>query len=548
MKPSLRFFALGLALGTAGTFLIPRSTAPAASTGIVVAPAHAHSPAPAASAPYATRADALRASITNLPAAEFPRLLATFPNAADNNDERRLRQIAFDAWVDLDPAGATRWAVAGGKPLRDLTLQAVRAWAALDAPAAAAWACGLRDAEAAAAVAGPTLVALAAQESARAIALATSRDDAFRDAVLPALLTALAEADPAATVRTFASLLWKNNTLRGPLSAWARRDPEGLVLWLSTQPNGLLGYAMNDLVRTPAERRALVLALAAHPELSRSRESLLEVFPKWGRSQPAEALAWLDQLDYPALRVSLLRAASLAYAKPEHAEQPLPFVIALPAGRDRTERLGQLLSQWSRIDRPAAQAWMAAQNDPGVTAASYAVQASLLASIARDEPATALAEWRALSDPRAQKSALGPIVQAWGKSDPAAALQWGVEQQRALGDEVTTTVDSILLLGWAQKAPEAALRWTEALALELKATGKDLGPTLLDVFGSDYSGRSRAAAADLFTTIQDPALRTETLTRHIQAWLVKEPAAARAWLESHDALTPAQAAALLQSR
>lgn len=272
------------------------------------------------------------------------------------------------------------------------------------------------------------------------------------------------------------------------------------------------------------------------------------MFTKWGRAQPTEALAWLDQLGDPGLRVSLLRAASFNYNKPEHSEQPLPFVLALPAGRDRTEKLGQLLSEWSRIDRPAAQAWMAAQNDPGVTAASYAVQASLLATIARDEPATALAEWKAIADPRAQKAALAPIVQAWGRTDPAAALQWGVEQQRALGGDVATTVDSILLLGWAQKAPEAALRWTETLALELKAGGKDYAPPFLDVFGGDYSGRSRAAAADLFTKIQDPALRTETLTRHLQAWLVKEPAAARSWLESHAALTPAQAAALLQAK
>lgn len=553
MNPAFRLFALGLALGTAATFLVHHPAAPTGSSGSIAAANSSHTPSPAAvAAPYATRADALRALLVHLPAADFPRLLATFPAAADgdNNDARRLRQIAFDAWIDLDPAAAARWAAAGGKPLRDLALQAVRAWAALDAPAAAAWACALRDAEAAAALAGPSLVALAAQDSARAIALASSRDDTFRDAVLPALLNALAEADPAATVRAFAPSLWKNGsgsqTLRGPLSAWARRDPEGLVLWLGTLPDGLV-YSP-DLVRTPAERRALVLALAAHPELPRSRESLREVFTKWGRAQPAEALAWLDQLGDPALRVSLLQTASFAYHKPERPEQPLPFVLALPASRDRTEKLGQLLSEWSRIDRPAAQAWMAAQDDPGVTAAAYVVQASLLATIARDEPATALTEWRALADPRAQKAALAPIVQAWGQTDPAAALQWGADQQRALGGDVATTLDSMLLLDWSKKAPEAALRWTEALAFELKAGGKDDYGYILQTLGSDYTGRSRAASADLFAKIQDPALRTETLTRHVQAWLVKDPAAAKSWLESHDALTPAQAAALLQSK
>ena len=557
MKPAFRLFLLGLALGTAATLALRRfHSAPLPGNAELQLGSFSSGdrPSPVAystpSAPYAARADAIRAFVASLPAAEFPRLLATFDSDVDQN-ECRLRQIAFDSWVDVDPAAAARWAAAGGKPLRDLALQAVRAWAELDAPAAAAWACSLSDAEAAVMLASPSLVALAAQDSARAIALANSRDDAFRDAVLPALLTALAEADPAATVRAFAPSIWKGGagfqTLRGPLSAWARRDPDGLVLWLGTQPNGLLGYAMNDLVRTPAERRALVLALAAHPELPLSRESLREVFPKWGRAQPAEALAWLNQLDDAALRVSLLSAASFSYNKPEHPELPLPFVLALPVGRDRTEKLGQLLSDWSRLDRPAAQAWMAAHNDPGVAAAAYTVQASLLATIAHDEPATAVAEWRALSDPRAQKAAVAPIVQAWGKSDPAAALQWGAEQQRALGGDVASTLDSMLLLAWAQKEPETALRWTEPWVLAIKASGKPTYTYLFDAFGSDYTGRSRAASADLLTRIQDPALRTETLTRHVQAWLTKDPAAAKTWLESHDAITPAQAAALLQS-
>lgn len=546
MKPAIPLFTLGLALGTAATFLLPRSSAPVTPRNPQLAPSPAAAPAP-----YATRADALRALVVHLPAADFPRLLATFPVTADSAD-RRLRQIAFDCWTDLDPASAARWAATGGKELRDLALQAVRAWAALDAPAAAAWACALPDAEAAGALAGPALVALAAQDSARAIALANSRDDTFRDAVLPALLTALAESDPAATVRAFAPAIWKDwkgyQILRGPLSGWARRDPDGLIVWLAARPEGLPSYDLNDLVHNPAERRALATALAAHPEIPRSGAALGAVFSKWGLAHSAEALAWLDQLANPDQRRALLEITSQHYYKPEHPEASLPFVLALPTGQNRTERLGQLLSAWSRIDRPAAQAWIAAQNDPGVAVAAYDVQATLLATIARDEPATALAEWKALPDPRAQKAAIRPIMQTWGQTDPAAALQWGAEQQRALGGDVATTLDSILLLAWAQKAPEAALRWTEVLALELKADGQDhYRYHLFETVGSDYTGRSRADSADLFTKIQDPALRTETLTRHLQAWLVKDPAAAKAWLDSHDAITAAQAAALLQT-
>ncbi|MEY4489285.1 MAG: hypothetical protein RIQ79_1793, partial [Verrucomicrobiota bacterium] len=139
--------------------------------------------------------------------------------------------------------------------------------------------------------------------------------------------------------------------------------------------------------------------------------------------------------------------------------------------------------------------------------------------------------------PRAQKAALAPIVAAWGQTDPAAALQWGTEQQRVLGGDVAGTLEPSLLSAWAQKDPEAALRWTEALALELKAGGKEYYPQVLEILGNDYVGHtSRATTADLYSKIKDPALRTETLTRHLQAWQAKDPAAAQAWLAAHPAL------------
>jgi hypothetical protein len=47
-----------------------------------------------------------------------------------------------------------------------------------------------------------------------------------------------------------------------------------------------------------------------------------------------------------------------------------------------------------------------------------------------------------------------------------------------------------------------------------------------------------AATADLYTKIKDTSLRTEVLTRHAREWLTKDPAAARAWLESSSALPP----------
>ena len=52
MKPALRFFALGLALGTAATCLLPRRAAPATSNATIAAPSPSPAPSPAASVPW----------------------------------------------------------------------------------------------------------------------------------------------------------------------------------------------------------------------------------------------------------------------------------------------------------------------------------------------------------------------------------------------------------------------------------------------------------------------------------------------------------------
>jgi hypothetical protein len=104
-----------------------------------------------------------------------------------------------------------------------------------------------------------------------------------------------------------------------------------------------------------------------------------------------------------------------------------------------------------------------------------------------------------------------------------------------------------VLFTWAKQDPEAALRWTESqIANQTPAQKPLLARRLMAVFGPGWNPSSRAAA-DLYSKIQDPALRTETLTTHVRSWMYDDPAAAKAWLESHDALTPAQAAALLQA-
>ena len=584
MQPTVPALLLGLALGATATWHLTRPSASVSApiinhpSSIINTWSWRDSPAPpllpgrdigpaisawkllrepdGTTATYLTRITALRALLLRLPSDAYPQLLAALP-PPDSAPNRSLRQIAFDGWVALDAPAAARWAVSAGDTFRDLLSQAIRAWAALDALAAATWACSLADPAQAASVAKPALVALAKIAPERALAMAGSREAGFRAEVLPDLVKLLAKNDPAAAVQALAPDAWKNGRgfydLRDSLRAWALKDPASAIAWLAKQKSQNPDEAsrwVSELAETPDELRAfgaIIASTPGYPQLAQTLGQLVfRLGTEPGGGAPA-ALAWLEEhISDPVIRTDAL--LSIAGRHPsDHPDLALPLVLALPPSQRRAQALGSLLTAWNKIDSAAALAWMQSQSaDPGVAAATARLQAVQLADIARAEPATALAEWKNLSDPRAQKAALHPLAEAWGKTDPAAALRWQTEQAAALGATQFQPSTS-LLAAWGKADPLAALRWTEAYLAQTTATDMPWLPQqLFGALGNTWNtATSRSATADLYSKIQDNKLRTQTLTAHVQEWLTKDPAAAKFWLESSSALSPAQAAELL---
>ena len=505
---------------------------------------------------FATRADALHALLVRLPPEAFPKLLAALapdPSSAG----LRLLDIGFDAWVETDPAAATRWVAAAKLASADLAVRGIRGWSSRDADAASSWACALQDTELAARLAGWALSALARKDPARALALASSRDDAFRDAIFPSIIEPLSKADPAAAVQAYGPLIWNDGkgfgTLRDALRAWALRDPAAALTWLARQPqsSGILDWHLADLARGSKNRAVIATTIATAPGFPGRQTTLPIILSDWANEQPAEALEWLKSLRDPDLSAQLLLDA-LNRSTPGKPADSLHLFLALPEGEIRTGKLGRTLADWAKNDPAAALAWIRDHPEPSVSTAAAQAHAAILGTIARDEPATAVAEWRAIADPQSRAAALLPIARAWGESDPAAALDWYIMQKSAGGN--STTLEDLYplnryVLALGKKDPDAALRWAEkySAALQPRANEPDwvrLAPYYA-LAGNEKERAPRAPTADLYTKIQDPAVRTEVLTAYMRDWLRTDPAAAKTWLEKSTALTPAQAAALL---
>ncbi len=505
---------------------------------------------------FATRASSLRALLARLPADAFPHLLNALARTASTAEDRLLRDVAFDGWLVGDAPAAARWAVASGTDPehRQLARKAVQDWARADALAASTWACSLADSEAARQLAGIALRALAKEDSTQALALARSRDEEFHRSVMGAILETLGKADPAGTLRTYGPELWNNgkgfHSLRSTLAAWVKQDPAAALGWLVAQPRRnereLASWLANFGDNSAQWRRTVAETIATAPGITGRGAALQDLLFRWSSESPDEAVAWLDSLADPDLRVTLIDRASNTFYSNE-PQKSLPLALAMPEGARRTERLAQLLGQWARIDPDATLAWMRENEVPGVAEASHAVHGALLADIARDDPRLAVAEWSALSDPRTRLATIHLIANSWATTDPAAALHWAVAQNEQLHPAQLPWNYTQLVSRWAATDATNALRWVEDLITRQPEQSRpQLAQHYFDAIGGTWDTKApRAATAELFTTIKDPSLRTAAITRHVQEWLTKDPAAARAWLETNSALTPEQAATLL---
>ena len=539
---------------------------------------------------FATLAASLHALLVVLPDDDFPRLLSAL-TASDRpgDDQARLRQIAFTVWTERAPADAARWIATTStnsafedRPRLELAQQAARAWARLDFEAAFAWSRTL-DPFLTHHLPGKLLSQLAATDPARALALAHAAGDEFFKANQLAILGAWKHHDPAAALQTLGPALLAAS---GPSrldaeviktsNAWLARDPAAALAWILANapaddtpfPNMLLRSVTWEAGANSATARPLADLLATRSDLPGGLAPLSTLLSKWMLHDHAAALAWLDTLPNATRRAELIESSINPHDK--QPARDLPLALRLPEGQNRIDTIGRLLGDWTKTDPDAALAWLRAHDDPSLAPAAASVQKTLLATLAATDPAAAVARWQALPDSAARAEAVFPVAQAWAKTDPAAATQWLADQlpplppvnlnhpalatlspeerEAALKDSRRWHYSGLgsLLQEWAKTDPDAALAWAETIPDPKKREGilRGLIPSMPPAFSST-GAPDPLQTATLINRINDPAIRTEVLSAHIQYWMRSDLVAARDWLENHYALTPDQAARLL---
>jgi len=511
----------------------------------------------------------LRALLTLLPASRFERLFAALALRV-GDPEARCRRIAFAVWTELDAPAAARWALAivPGEAINEgaranyLRL-AARAWAETDFDAAYAWVSALEDTRFARALVITLLTDLAATDPTRALALARAQGDDFFNAHRADLFTAWADTDPAAAIHALgAELLASKNSSRGvhqALAKWLARDSAAAFAWIQSQLDysrdyydTLLYSVVMESARRPESLRAAADLLAAHPELPDQLRHLQHLAINWPKDDPGGLVSWLKSQPPGESRARI-------------AESLLPLLgmsdllaglALLPPGPEREKRLADRLAGWARSHPESALAWIAAHDTPEVAAASAKIEGALIAHLALADPAAALARWQAMPASPERSAAIGPIALSWAKTDPAAALRFLAEQSTTLAPADHETRNTLSLSAQsvagllARQDPAALLRLAETLpapALQGSVYFALANDHDFEAFGQVPTPVPHAIRADLLASVPESDARSGALTVLLNNWLRRDYEAARAWIETHDAISPEAAAKLLDA-
>ncbi len=507
----------------------------------------------------------LHALLTLLPTAHIDRLLtalATHPGRGSG----QLRRAAFEIWTERDAPAAARWAAAvvPGETLNTnersrLITQAALAWARDDFSTAYAWVSAIPDAPFGRDLANRLLAQLAATDPRQALALSQAGGDEFFRATQVGVFRAWAKHDPAAAVRALGPSLLaeQSHDVHNALATWAARDPSSALDWIIAQPvapdnnSHLLNNVGWSLANSPAAVRPFIELLMSRETVPNRSTEVQNLFAAWARKDTRGALAWIGTITDVAQRSDLVEQ-SLNRIDQNRPDDFLTFARLLPASADRDEKISTRLATWAEADPNAALAWLSKNNAPELATFARKIEGTLIATLAKTDPAAAVARWQSLPADAAQGETAAKLATHWARTDPAAATRWFASLIPA--DPLKYRTDPHLSFSlqsiathWARQDPLGLLKWSESLPTDSQ---REMVINSFAHISANYSDREpdpppRASFANQLAQIQDPAIRERTLSSHLSHWLRSDLKAAQAWIESSEALSPETAARLL---
>jgi hypothetical protein len=204
--------------------------------------------------------------------------------------------------------------------------------------------------------------------------------------------------------------------------AWADRSPERDTATRTAHPSGEKTSSGNPNANAYAADPARALARAFTLEIGSERESRIrDLLSAWAARDAEAALKWVSTLEDAAARRSARSTVCFALAEKDPRQA---VVLALAHGTDEDDDLGLLeclTMQWCEKETEDAVDW-AHEQPPGEWRERLLSRASFVLS--KSDPAAAAQLVSGLEPGTVQDEAAMAVLHQWALQDSSAALRW----------------------------------------------------------------------------------------------------------------------------
>ena len=337
-----------------------------------------------------------------------------------------------------------------------------------------------------------------------------------------------AEANPAPETAERPAVISPPSATESLLEEARRRaasDPAGAMAWLQEQDFGAPRLqAMLEVVALWAAQDAesTLLWLESNARGIARSETLKNGVALWSEADPLAAAAWIEGMASDGSKD--IAAAALANTwGAQDAPAAAQWIETVPPGPSRDAATQSLLDTWSKTDPETATQWAAEQSLSG----SSAPLEFCLRKITETDPASAEVLLRTYRQSFPQAPLLEAYVESLARTDPSRAAQW--YNTLPNGDPLKSSAAAeALLREWARNDSVEASVW-----LSEQASGPQRDAAI-NGFVQSIQTHAPEAATNWSNAINNPEVRIRNLAESLELWNASDPGAAAAWLQEAD--------------
>ncbi|MDA0811217.1 MAG: hypothetical protein O3C21_02330 [Verrucomicrobia bacterium] len=321
---------------------------------------------------------------------------------------------------------------------------------------------------------------------------------------------------------------WTSGVARG----WARgSDPAAALAWAKSLSSSRdRAMAVHGIAETLANSNpaAASLLLDELPADHTRRHFVENLARNWAEQDLEGAIHWAESLG-GTLRSEALEALLPKWVRTNPTDAAA-YVTALPASERNLHSMQRVAETWSRMDKDAALAWAASQENP---AAKGRTLSGIAHALANENPQTASEMVALLDQSEERMDVLDQIARSWSGENLDQALGW-IE---ALPPSDQSRAYRGLLDNVAELNPATAAAIYSELASSALDNDSGGGHTIAGMAGhiaDRWSQYDPANAANWALSLPEGDTRHHAIERVADHWLRADPLEASQWIGQLD--------------